>query len=104
MSQDEHKITVVHIMGQELPIKGDVDPVYLNRIARELDNRLRAMESRMTLKTSGKTAVLTALNLMDELETLKSSSMEAVNNLNHRIIANIAKINKALEQYNPPPK
>lgn len=98
MSNNREKVTIINIMGQDYPIKGDVDPIYLKRIATELNERLLAVESRMTIKMSGKTAVLTALNLMDDFDTLRSQKKEFTKNLNQRINSIIAKINRTLEK------
>lgn len=56
----------VEILGQRLTLKGISDPAYAQRLAALVDSRMRAIKAGSTLDYH-KVALLTALNLADEL-------------------------------------
>lgn len=66
-------VTRVRLLGEELVLKGDDDTVYLERLAAELDVRLKRMAHDGGLQSlPTRNALLVALNLMDELTKLKA--------------------------------
>ena len=66
-------VTRVRLLGEELVLKGDEDTVYLERVATELEVRLKRMAHDMGLQSQPtRNALLVALNLMDELTKLKA--------------------------------
>ncbi len=70
-SAEEGRIVSVTIMGQEYPVRADVDAEYLKQLAVNLDQRMRVLHQTEPSRAPLKVAVLTALNLMDELATLR---------------------------------
>lgn len=56
----------VEILGQRLALKGIDDPAYAQRLAALVDARMRAIKGGTNLD-HGKVAILTAINLADEL-------------------------------------
>jgi cell division protein ZapA len=57
----------VNINGENYAIKTDDDPVYVNEVARYVDEKMREIASAGKVITTSKVAILTALNLADEL-------------------------------------
>lgn len=66
-------VTRVRLLGEELVLKGDEDTAWLERMATELDVRLKRMAHEAGLQSQPtRNALLVALNLMDELAKLKA--------------------------------
>lgn len=62
----------VRLLGEELTLSGDEDAVYLERLAAEVDSLLKRFAAELELTGQPtKTALLVAVNLMDELTKLK---------------------------------
>ncbi len=62
----------VEIYDQEYSMKGDLDPEYIEKLARLLDHRMRSIAARTNTVDSLCVAVLAALNLADEYHQLKA--------------------------------
>jgi len=66
------KNTEVEIFGSTYTIKGDEDPAYIRQLAMYVDDKMRAVARRSpSMLSTHKIAVLTALNVADELFKLK---------------------------------
>ena len=57
----------VQIFGSEYQISSDVDPEHTREVARYIDRRMREVAHSLSLRSVAKIAVLTAVNLTDEL-------------------------------------
>ena len=75
---DRGKLVRVSIMGQEYPIRADADEEYIREIAAFLDERMRAIQQAEPSRPPLKIAILAALNLADELFTLRRERKEIV--------------------------
>ncbi len=62
----------VHILGQKYVIKGDDSPEYIEQLSAFLDKKLKEVHSHSPNITPLKAAILTALNIADELHKIKS--------------------------------
>ena len=62
----EPKTLSVMIFGSEYKIKG-ADPAYIQEVAAYVDGKMRELESRRTGGTPTKIAILTSMNVADEL-------------------------------------
>jgi cell division protein ZapA len=62
----------VEIYDQEYHMKGDLDPEYIQRLAKFLDARMRSIATRTNTVDSLRVAVLAALNLADEYHQMKA--------------------------------
>ncbi|HHY99393.1 MAG TPA: cell division protein ZapA [Firmicutes bacterium] len=68
----------VRIMSDEYTIVGDADPEYIKELAAEVDSRIRqALEANRKLARA-QAAILTCLNMADELHKLKAQYEELV--------------------------
>ncbi len=61
----------VHILGQKYIIKGDESPEYLMQLAEFVEEKLREVYATAPRITPLKAAILTALNISDELHKIK---------------------------------
>src|SRR5512145_911252 len=75
----------VTILGQEYPIHADADAEYIREIAAFLDDRLRTIYQTEPSRPLLKIAILTALNLSDELFTLKRENRELVERFENKV-------------------
>jgi len=63
----------VEIFGGTYSIKGDADPEYVRQLARFVDEKMRSLAQRSPSTVSAqRIAVLTAVNMADELFRLRS--------------------------------
>jgi cell division protein ZapA len=66
----------VEIYDQEYHMKGDLDPEYIQKLAKFLDTKMRSIASRSNTVDSLRVAVLAALNVADEYHQLKARCEE----------------------------
>jgi cell division protein ZapA len=64
---DSGRVIPVEIHGQRYPIRSTLDPEYVARLAAYVDEKLRAAADATPTSDSVRLAVLTALNIADEL-------------------------------------
>lgn len=57
----------VHIFGTEYKIATEIDPEHTRDVARYVDRKMREIANALSLRSVAKIAVLTTLNLADEL-------------------------------------
>ena len=72
-----NKVTV-EILNQEYIVKGSENAEYIEMLAAYVDRRMRMIEQRNHSLSVTKVAVLTALNLADELNKLQEDYDELV--------------------------
>ena len=88
----------VNIYGREYSIRGDGDPGYIAEIAHFVDMKMRQMTDNITMASTAKVAILTALNIADELFQKGQQSRELEEN-HSTILARLAdRIEKALAE------
>lgn len=66
----KNRVTVT-IMGEEYTIRGTASPESMEKVARYVDRLMQALAEKNRHMSRHKIAVLTAINLSDELEKLK---------------------------------
>ena len=57
----------VHIFGTEYKLASDADPDHTRNVSQYVDQKMREIASTLSLRSVAKIAVLTAVNLADEL-------------------------------------
>ena len=75
----------VEIYDQEYHIKGDLDPEYIQKLAKYLDAQMRSIAGRTRTVDSLRVAVLTALNIADENNQLKAKYEAATKGLGQKM-------------------
>lgn len=68
--EEGQKITV-EIFGEKHVVRGNSDPDYVQGLAREVDKKMRLLAQRLPRLPVERLAILTALNLADELAKLR---------------------------------
>ena len=63
--------TVVEIFHEDYTIKGEATPDHMNMLAAYVDGKMKQIAARQPMLTVTKLAVLTALNIADELSRLQ---------------------------------
>lgn len=70
MSKEDGKVTV-EIFGETHVIRGAEDPEYIQKIAHEVDKKMRLTAQRFPRLAAHQVAILVALNLQNDLEKLR---------------------------------
>jgi len=74
----------VTIMGEEFLLKGCSSPRMMEKAARQVDQMMRTLSAGHGLNTRYRIAVLTAINLADELLKLKQGLLLSANQSRER--------------------
>lgn len=65
--KENQNVIKVQIFGGEYKIRGEADPEYILEVARYVDSKMREINEKLSVASLGKVAILTSLNLADEL-------------------------------------
>ncbi len=84
MTKPENGIRV-EIYDQEYHMRGDLDPEYIQSLARFLDARMRSIAARTHTVDSLRVAVLAALNIADEYHQLKARYEAATKHVDQKV-------------------
>ena len=76
-NQQKNRVTVT-IMGEEYTIKGTASPEEMQRVALYVDRLMRALAEKNTGMSRHKIAVLTAINLADELRKMQENRQQTL--------------------------
>jgi cell division protein ZapA len=74
----ERNSVTVNILGSEYALKSEAEPQYLQELATFLDKKMQKLGEGTNVGSQLKIAVLTALNLADELFRLKEKHEKLV--------------------------
>lgn len=88
----------IEIYDQSYNVSAEQDEAYLKELARFVDARMRAVADATRTVDSLKVAVLAALNIADELFSLRERQGELEGPLRKRVEKCVALVEKALEQ------
>lgn len=75
----------VTIYGTEYPVKGDADSQYIEEVAAYVDEKMREVAQGLSVKSTTKVAILTALNITDELFNARRSHSDMTEEIQNRI-------------------
>ena len=73
---DDRKDVTVKILGRDYLVGGTLDPAYVQTLSAKVDGMLRALAEAAPNQDNEQLAVLTALNLADQLEQEKEKPAE----------------------------
>lgn len=90
--------TEVEIFGATYVIRGGQQPEYLNELAAEVDRRMRELAGHVTSPDPGRLAILTALNLADELTRSRTSWDGERGEIEARVTSLAGRLAKALDE------
>lgn len=95
---DRGSIVMVTILGQEYPVRADADADYIREIAALLDARMRVIHQAEPHRSPLKIAILTALNLTDEVFTLQREKQELEAGLERKVREFTEHLNRGLQE------
>lgn len=84
MEEGKGKLINVKIMDGEYTVTGNVDEEYTKEIARYVDQKMREMAEKLSYSSSAKLAILTALNIADELFDERKTKSQLIEELSRR--------------------
>jgi cell division protein ZapA len=88
----------VEIYGQTYNVQGEQDEAYVRQLAALVDEKMRSVAESTSTVDSLRVAVLTALNMADELQRLRASQEAVAEPVRTRVEHCVALVEKALEQ------
>jgi len=93
-------IVKIEIYDQVYNVNADQNEEYLTELAAYVDGKMRSIAEATKMVDSLKVAVLAALNIADEMFTLRQRQQEIEGPLRKRVEKCVAMVEKALEQSN----
>lgn len=90
----------IEIYDQTYNVSADQNEQYLKELAAYVDGKMRTVAEATRTVDSLKVAVLAALNIADEMFTLRQRQQEIEGPLRKRVDKCVAMVKKALEQSN----
>ena len=89
--------TEVEIFGGVYPVRGEGGADELHKLARVVDEKMREVSRHISTRDTAKVAVLTALNLADELTRLRNELEGERTEVRDRIAGLSEKLEQALQ-------
>jgi len=96
----DSKSVSVEIFGQRYPIRSTLDEEYIKRLAAYVDGKIRAAGDTAPSGDPVRLAVLAALNIADEMFTMRQKQQQIEGPLRKRVEKCVSLVEKALEQSN----
>lgn len=87
----------VEVFGQAYQLHGELDPAYLEGLARTVDAKMRLLAEQTGTLDTRRLAVLAALNLADELSQLKEKFEQERGALPREFSARLEQCNRLLD-------
>jgi len=78
-SRNQGQPVTVTIYGQDYPIRGRGDEEHIRNVAKYVDDRMTLIEEQTSVTSPARLAILTALNIADELFSLRREKERIVN-------------------------
>lgn len=82
----ESRTMTVRILDQEFRIRTEESPEFVAAVARQVDETMRGIQSRMTTGTPLQAAVLAALNIAEELHRLRRDGNGSAGEADRRVL------------------
>ena len=90
----------VTIFNQTYRLRSKTDKAHVQQVARIVDERMRQISSQITTHDISKIAILTALNIADEMQNLRNYYEQEIQPLLSRLPDNPEEINQKNEMMN----
>ena len=96
MSEKDSNRIKISIFGQEYSVKAPADPEYIKKIAKYVDEKMREVQSGFsTTQSSTRIAILSAMNITDELFNAKKKGDSDNNEVEEKITSLIELIDES---------
>ena len=97
MAEKEDNQIKITIFGQEYSVKAPADPTYIKKIAEYVDTKMRDVQSGFTsTQSSNRIAILSAMNITDELFNAKKRGDSDNNEIEEKITSLIELIDESV--------
>ena len=97
MAEKEDNQIKITIFGQEYSVKAPADPTYIKKIAEYVDTKMREVQSGFSsTQSSNRIAILSAMNITDELFNAKKRGDSDNNEIEEKISSLIELIDESV--------
>ena len=97
MAEIEDNQIKITIFGQEYSVKAPADPTYIKKIAEYVDIKMREVQSGFSsTQSSNRIAILSAMNITDELFNSKKKGDSNSNEVEEKVISLIELIDESV--------
>ena len=97
MAEKEDNQIKITIFGQEYSVKAPADPTYIKEIAEYVDTKMREVQSGFSsTQSSNRIAILSAMNITDELFNAKKRGDSDNNEIEEKITSLIELIDESV--------
>ena len=97
MAEKEDNQIKITIFGQEYSVKAPADPTYIKKIAEYVDRKMREVQSGFSsTQSSNRIAILSAMNITDELFNAKKRGDSDNNEIDEKITSLIELIDESV--------
>ena len=97
MVEKEDNQIKITIFGQEYSVKAPADPTYIKKIAEYVDTKMREVQSGFSsTQSSNRIAILSAMNITDELFNAKKRGDSDDNEIEEKITSLIELIDESV--------
>ena len=97
MAEKDGNQIKITIFGQEYSVKAPADPTYIKKIAEYVDTKMREVQSGFSsTQSSNRIAILSAMNITDELFNAKKKGDSDNNEVEEKITSLIELIDESV--------
>ena len=97
MAEKDGNQIKITIFGQEYSVKAPADPTYIKKIAEYVDTKMREVQSGFSsTQSSSRIAILSAMNITDELFNAKKQGDSDSNEVEEKITSLIELIDESI--------
>ena len=97
MTEKDGNHIKITIFGQEYSVKAPADPTYIKKIAEYVDTKMREVQSGFSsTQSSNRIAILSAMNITDELFNAKKQGDSESNEVEEKITSLIELIDDSI--------
>ena len=97
MAEKDGNQIKITIFGQEYSVKAPADPTYIKKIAEYVDTKMREVQSGFSsTQSSNRIAILSAMNITDELFNAKKQGDSDTNEIEEKITSLIELIDESV--------
>lgn len=93
----EVRTVIVTIGGREYSLRGEADEVYIRKLAKFVDEKLEGVAGQIGTPPSTKSAIMTALQIADELHQLRARFLGGKKDVDNIIDQTILRLEEALQ-------
>ncbi|MFQ6612891.1 MAG: cell division protein ZapA [Fidelibacterota bacterium] len=97
--EDQGNLVRVTIYGQEYTVKAPADASYIKSIAEYVDQKMREVQEELaTPQVPAKVAILAAMNISDELFSVRRKNEDISDRVGQKLSSLIELVDEALEE------